>query len=716
MFKWINEKWTREYSHLGISALLFILFFLLLTPLGEFSPWISPNDHTGYYSITRIDPGDDTRIHAYLRSMVIDNDIDFFNEIGLWNRFDLTPTGYTFNFMYSIGSAILWLPFFLVGHFIAHFYSLLGYPVSTDGYSFPYLVMTGIGSAIYVFLGVILCYDLLKNFFSERVALITSHVVWLGTHLPFYAFIRSRMAHANEYFMTLLLLYAWFHIRKKLTSPIYLFLFGILAGLYCVIRINDLPVLLFFVVDFIISLFKRYKLKETNAVKKMLKGIAAFLLIFSFIFSIPFLCAHIIWGNASAIGGIKNMDNSESKEVVTSVEILTEILKKTKKENLWRFFFSPAKGVFLSSPFWAISLIGMYFFWKREKIWGGVLLAGLSFPLVFNIIHSSTGLEYGIRRTTPELPFLAFGFAAFFEYTRINYFRWKKTFILIVAILLIAWQYLQLVQHKVILPYNHPTFITSALKNVPRIFTEAPGLLLRSTSWIKLLASKDLQLHNYQDIFFVILLPVLLGTFTFAVLGLFCFLKKRNYLGTNPTHPLIKGVSFSGGLFFVLLPIILLIGNPKKTIDEIEKRQSFVNAINQFDLNKSHELIFLKKDKVLSLIAISFSNSGQIEQAKEFSKKALSVNPDNFQIQFLLATLYHRTNKISEALKAYKYALKINEDNSFIHKNLGVLYFDSLKNNNKALIHFRKSIALAPEQEEAENIKALIKQLSEKAN
>ena len=716
MFKWVNKKWTREHSHFGISALLFILFFLLLTPLGEFSSWISPNDHTGYYSITRIDPGDDTRIHAYLRSMVIDKDIDFFNEKGLWNRFDLTPTGYTFNFMYSIGSAILWLPFFLAGHLIAHFYSLLGYPVTTDGYSFPYLVMTGIGSAIYVFLGVLLCYDLLKNFFSEKVALITSHVVWLGTHLPFYAFIRSRMAHANEYFMTLLLLYVWFHIRKKLTSPIYLFLFGLLTGLYSITRINDIPVLLFFVVDFIILLFKKYKLKEISAVKEMLKGIGAFLLIFSFVFSVPFICAHIIWGNASAIAGIKNMEHSESKDVITPVEKLSEILRKTKKENLWRFFFSPAKGVFLSSPFWAISLIGMYFFWKREKVWGGVLLAGLSFPFVFNIIHSSTGLEYGIRRTTPELPFLAFGFAAFFEYTKINYFRWKKTFIFTVAIFLIAWQYLQLVQHKVILPYNHPTFIISALKNIPLILTDAQGLLLRSTSWIKLVATKDLQFHNYQDIFFVILLPVLLGIVTFAALSLFSVLKKRNYLTTNPTHPFIKGISFSGGLFFVLLPIILLITNPKKTLGEIEKRRSFVNAISQFDLNKNHTLIFLEKDAVLSLIAVSFNNNGQIEQAKEFSKKTLSINPDNFQMQFLLATLYHRTNKISEALKAYKQALKINEDNSLIHKNLGLLYFNSLKNNYEALIHFRKSIALAPEQEEAENIKALIKQLSEKSN
>jgi len=212
------------------------------------------------------------------------------------------------------------------------------------------------------------------------------------------------------------------------------------------------------------------------------------------------------------------------------------------------------------------------------------------------------------------------------------------------------------------------------------------------------------------------LLPVLLGIVTLAALSLFIVLKRRNYLETNHTHPFIKSVFFFGGLFFVLLPIILIISNPKKTIDEIEKRQSFVSAINQFDLNKNHQLISLEKDMVLSLIAVSFNKSGQIEQAKEFSIKALSINPDNFQIQFLLATLYHRTNKTSEALKAYESALKINENNSFIHKNLGILYFDTFKNSNKALMHFRKSIALAPEQEEAENIKALIKQLSEKSN
>ncbi|MDP6625826.1 MAG: hypothetical protein QGG87_05160, partial [Nitrospinota bacterium] len=449
------STWIRDNSHYITILLVFFLFFLLLTPLGTFSNWIAASDHTGYYSITRIDPADDARIYAFLRSSVIDGDIDFFNEKGLFSRFNLTPTGNSFNKMYAIGSALLWLPFFLVGHIIAHVYLSLGYPVITDGYSFPYLAMTGIGSATYLFLGIIILYDFLRNYFSRWVALVTVNVVWLGTFLPFYAFIRSRMAHANEFFMTCLLLYAWFYIRKRADVPVYLFLFGILAGFFCVVRLNDSPLLIFFAIDFLAILYSKYKLREIAAVKKILKGAAAFAVIFVIVFSIPFVCAKIVWGDHFAISGIEQTTEGENDKVITPFAKLQRIFEKTEKENLWNFFLSKNKGLFISSPFWLLALIGMYFFWRREKRWGSIVLIGLSFPVIFNIVHTSTGMEYGIRRTTPALPFLAFGFAALFEYTRLNQLKWKKTLVGLTGFLLIFWQYLQLIQHKVILHYNH---------------------------------------------------------------------------------------------------------------------------------------------------------------------------------------------------------------------------------------------------------------------
>ena len=265
--------------------------------------------------------------------MVIDGDIDFFNEKGLFSRFNLTPTGNSFNKMYAVGSALLWLPFFLVGHVIAYIYLWLGYPVATDGYSFPYLVMTGIGSATYLFLGVILLYDILRNYFSRWVTLVTVNVVWLGTFLPFYAFIRSRMAHANEFFITCLLIYAWFYIRKKADVPVYLFLFGILAGFFCVVRLNDSPLLIFFVVDFLAILYSKYKLREIAALKRILKGAAACALIFTIVFSIPFVCAKIVWGDYSAIAGMKQSGQGEAGEAITPLAKLQSIFEKTNKKN-----------------------------------------------------------------------------------------------------------------------------------------------------------------------------------------------------------------------------------------------------------------------------------------------------------------------------------------------------------------------------------------------
>ncbi len=709
------DKWIHDNSHYLISLLIFFLFFLLLTPLGVFSNWIVASDHTGYYSITRIDPADDTRIHAFLRSMVIDGDIDFFNEKGLFSRFNLTPTGNSFNKMYAVGSALLWLPFFLVGHVIAYIYLWLGYPVATDGYSFPYLVMTGIGSATYLFLGVILLYDILRNYFSRWVTLVTVNVVWLGTFLPFYAFIRSRMAHANEFFITCLLIYVWFYIRKRVDVPVYLFLFGILAGFFCVVRLNDSPLLIFFVVDFLAILYGKYKLREIAALKRILKGAAACALIFTIVFSIPFVCAKIVWGDYSAIAGMKQSGQGEAGEAITPLAKLQSIFEKTNKKNLWHVFISKDKGLFLSSPFWLLAFIGMFFFWKKERRWGSIVLVGLSFPVIFNVIHTSTGLEYGIRRTTPALPFLAFGFAAFFEYPRLNQLKWKSALIGVTGFFLISWQYLQVIQHKVILPYNHPTFITTALSNVPKILTDTPEFLLRSSSWMNLVILKDFQLQNYKDIFFLLIFPLLQLAAVVTVLVLYRPGKTAlNADDNNPNHPLIKMASLFAGLFFILLPVVLLMSAPKLSDAEIKERFKLVEEINRFELNKNHSMIFLDEHRIYQIIATKYYENQQLDKAEKYAVKALSLSPDNFKIIFMLATLYHRSGRISEAVKAYEDALRINSDHAYSYKNLGVIYLNAIKDERKALINFRKSLALAPRQDEAENMRVVIQQLSKK--
>src|SRR5690242_6530102 len=54
---------------------------------------------------------------AYVRSLVLDHDLDFANEWAHWGLKPLptTPTGRMSN-PYSIGPALIWMPFFLLAH------------------------------------------------------------------------------------------------------------------------------------------------------------------------------------------------------------------------------------------------------------------------------------------------------------------------------------------------------------------------------------------------------------------------------------------------------------------------------------------------------------------------------------------------------------------------------------------------------------------------
>ena len=701
-------KWFHSNNHYIIILLVFFLFSLLLTPLGVFGTLISPSEHKGYYSITRIDPGDDTRIHAYLRSMVIDGDIDFFNEKGLWNRFELTPTGYSLGFMYAIGSTLLWLPFFLIGHCIAHLCSWLGYPITTDGFSFPYLVMTGIGSATYLFIGVILCYDLLSSFFTKSVALITATTVWLGTYLPFYAFIRSRMAHANEFFIISLLLYLWFYIRKERHFPMLYFLFGMVAGLACIIRMDDLPILSFFIIDFAVLLYRKYRLGERETLKKMIKGMGVFIFIFLLIFLLPFVCAHIIWGNAFALGGI----NAGGDNVSTPLHFVALILERSQLNNLWNFFLSEDKGLFLSSPFWLLALIGLWFFWKREKYWGSIILIGLSFPLIWNIIHTSTGLEYGIRRTTSALPFLCFGFAALFDYTSIGKWIIRRWLVFSIATLLIIWQYLQLIQHKILMEYNHPTFITTAFKNIPRILSESPDLLLRSSSWMKIVVLKDIKLQTFEDVFFIIAFPLVQLIALFF--SLFLITKFKTIIrGDGYSTPLsFKIVSTVTGVFFVVLPLFLVFGNPQKTAAEIDERRRLVEEIATLEEQVGRSVIYYEESYIFKLLAQSSLKQQHLEKAEYYSKRAIERDPHDYQTRFMLAIAYQRTQRSEEAIEMYKKVLTLNPKHATTYKNLGVIYLNVLKDYDNALDNLRQSILLAPQQEQATEIQSVIARLT----
>jgi len=197
-----------------IGGGLFYLLFLLLTPLGLFNDWVPPLSHSGYYSVKTVDGGDDTGYYSYLRSIFFDGDLDFINEryYAHINRFN--STGYVFS-NWQLGQSVLYLPFFLVGHWLALLYGALGYPIKADGYSVPYFIGTAIASATYLLAGLMIMCGVLKKIVGERIALITSMSIWMASPLLYYTFIRQRMAHTTEFFLAALFVMMWINFRES---------------------------------------------------------------------------------------------------------------------------------------------------------------------------------------------------------------------------------------------------------------------------------------------------------------------------------------------------------------------------------------------------------------------------------------------------------------------------------------------------------------------
>ncbi len=107
---------------------------------------------------------------------------------------------------YSIGLAVLYSPFFLLGHA----YALISdYP--PDGFSLPYQIAISWGSLFIAFLGLWICRSILRRYFSEIVTGISLLLVATATNYLNYTAIDGAMVH--NWIFTLFALLIWLSIK-----------------------------------------------------------------------------------------------------------------------------------------------------------------------------------------------------------------------------------------------------------------------------------------------------------------------------------------------------------------------------------------------------------------------------------------------------------------------------------------------------------------------
>jgi hypothetical protein len=245
----------------------------------------------------RVYASDEVQYFAYLRSLWFDRDVSFDNEYRyFYNRgiartagFEQTfleprtPTGLRENFG-TLGSALLWAPFYGVADLTVRLRRATGATVQADGYSAPYLAAVAIGSATYAFAALALSIAAARHL--TGAGLLAALAVWLGTPLLFYMYAAPAFAHAPSAFAVALFVTIWLHVRRR-WSVRGLAALGAAAALMAMVREQDILYALGPALDYALALKDRVAGRASPDAPLIgwmaapLAGMAAFLLAYT---------------------------------------------------------------------------------------------------------------------------------------------------------------------------------------------------------------------------------------------------------------------------------------------------------------------------------------------------------------------------------------------------------------------------------------------------
>jgi hypothetical protein len=226
------------------------------------------------------------------------------------------------------------------------------------------------------------------------------------------------MSHACSFFAVSLVIWAWTRMRDDPTRMQFFWL-AAACGLAFITRLQDMLLGVILVLEW----FRAGRRSGGGA-------LAAIALLFvialgGLLASLPQILA---W---QALNGMPLPGDYAGSSFDWSAPHLLDVL------------FAPRYGLLTSTPMFALGLLGLLWFWRRDRllvaILGIVLLGQLWVVASFSYYHS--GASFGPRYFVSLLPFAAFGLAAAYDKLALGFGLWIPR-LLVVAF--VAWNYLLL--------------------------------------------------------------------------------------------------------------------------------------------------------------------------------------------------------------------------------------------------------------------------------
>ena len=600
---------------------------------------------------------------------------------------------------------MLWLPFFILGHALACFYFFLDYPVALDGYSFPYYALNFLASSCQVFLGLLVCYKLLKKFFSSRVSLITTLSVFTTTSLPYFTFIRNRMSHSGDMLVGFLFLLLFFSFRDQKNRPFAFFiLWGFLGGILFNLRPNNILYLIFPLGFW----FQNIIYKKSFLFENTKQWFSFFIMTVSFFLTImpQFITWYVLYGAfAPDTSGMAFIVGNNISGVLKSISNL---------------LYSYSWGVLFVEPIWLLGTIGLIFLFKKDRwisIFSIVVLMGAcALPVALG-----NGASFGQRYLLSALPVLALGLAQVIDSIKGKY----QPLLVVLLVLLSIWIYVLLINFNLFINYNAGDYALQAFKNIPQILKVFSNLILPN-SYLDYLLFGKIKLIEFKDYFFFIIFPTL--HLIFLVISSLLFVKYCDQtLKAKFFHLKIVGIfSTLLPLFLGLLTIAIFFRHPPLTSEKIRERQ-YVAAASNFlkffpksgEFNKILSEAYIKDNTVDELNYLIRGDvkylKGAWDEAKQYYIKAIEENNSSVAV-LQLQRIDLITGHIAISMPLLEAELKKGDQSGKANLWMGIYALDKLDNPEKAIFHFKKSLNINPTQKQAKGLKQIMSQYSLQKN
>ncbi len=325
-----------------------VLLFVLTLPF--VNPWVR---------------GDGVEYYAYVRSIVIDGNLDFENEYQAANPSfkqshldaegrilpqEYTRTGHVVN-LASVGPSVQWAPFFVVVHAVVLSINHLRAHIPPDGFSRPYVVSMAFVTAFYGFVGLFLSFCLARTRFEERWAFLATLGIWFASSLPVYMYFNPFWSHAHSVFSVALFLWYWNRTRGQRTKAQWAVL-GLLAGLMIDNYYANGMVLLVPLVESLRCYWRAWKAEgegqDIGAVGRLLLSNSLFLVAIGVGLLPTFATRQILYGSPFETGyGLSTWNWIHPA--------------------LWQVLFSSNHGLLSWTPILIPALLGLFFLRKYDQ-------------------------------------------------------------------------------------------------------------------------------------------------------------------------------------------------------------------------------------------------------------------------------------------------------------------------------------------------------------